>query len=150
MPTKKRIPTWLKVVGIIAVIFIVAIIVAVIVATTATKAPQKISDQFVNDLQSSNSSAAYALTSKTFQQATTEEQLDNIIQRVGPVLQGQEKVTGRAIEKSAGMPETAVLVYTVKTSNGNKYIRTELQKSGGVWQVINFRSANNPLDTTVE
>ncbi len=150
MPTKKRIPSWLKIVGIIVVVFIAIIVIAVIVATTATQAPQKISDQFVNDVQSGDSSAAYALTSKAFQQATSEEQLATIIQQVGPVLQGQEKVSGRAIEKSAGAPETAVLVYTVKTSNGNKYIKTELQKSGDAWQVINFRSANEPLNTTVE
>ncbi|HSX30861.1 MAG TPA: hypothetical protein VLE99_03000 [Candidatus Saccharimonadales bacterium] len=148
--TKKRMPKWLKIVGVIIIIFIVAIVVAVIVATAATKAPQKVSDQFVNDLQSGNSSAAYALTNQAFQGATTEGQLDSIVQRISPGLQGQEKVTGRAIDKSTGSPETAVLVYTIKTSNGNAYVKTELRKSGNVWQILNFKSDSKPLDTKVE
>lgn len=149
-PSKKRFPKWLKIVVIIVLVFIVIIVVAAVTATTATKAPQKVSDQFVNYVQAGDTSAAYALTSKTFQQATTQDQLDQLVKRVGPQLQGEEKVSGRAIEKSTGVPQTAVLVYDVKTSNDTKYIKVELQKSGDVWQVINFRSSDKPLDTTVE
>ena len=149
-PTKKRFPTWLKIVGAVIIVFVVIIIIAAVTATTATKAPQKISDQLVTDVQTGNTSAAYALTSKTFQQATTEDQLDSLIKQVEPSLQGQATVTGRAIQKTSGAPETAVLVYTVKTSSGNMYIKVELQKSGNAWQVINFQPDNKPLDTTVE
>ena len=108
------------------------------------------SDQFVNAVQSGNMSEAYSLTSTTFQQATTQEQLDQFVTQVGPLLRGEEKVTGRAIEKSTGIPETAVLVYEIATSNGTKYIKVELQKSGELWRVINFRSAAEPLDAKVE
>lgn len=149
-PEKKRFPKWLKIVGIIVAIFVVIIVIAAVTATTATKAPQKISDQFVNEVQAGNTSAAYNLTSKTFQDATTQAQLDQLIKQVGPLLQGEEKVSGRAIEKSTGVPQTAVLVYDVETSNGKKYIKVELQKSGDAWQVINFRSSETPLDAEVE
>lgn len=152
--TKKRIPKWLKIVLIVFGCFIaLAIIGAVIggvVAVSATKAPQKVSDQFVNDVQSGDTSAAYALTSSSFQGATSQDQLDTLIKRIGPLVQGQEKITGRTIAKSTGIPTTAVLVYSVPTSNGTKYIKTELQKNNSTWQIINFRSDDKPLDTTVE
>lgn len=119
-------------------------------ATTATKEPQKISDQFVNAVQATDSSAAYALTSQSFQQATSSAQLDQVIQRVGPVLVGEEKVSGRAIQKSAGSAQTAVIVYSVQTSNGMKYMRVTLQKNGDAWQVVNFKSDDKPLDTKAE
>lgn len=147
---KSRFPKAVKIILIGLALFIVFIVIAIFVATSATKAPQKISDQFVNDVQSSNTSAAYALTSKGFQEATTEEQLDTLVKRVGPVLQGEEKVSGRAIEKSTGSPQTAVLVYEVKTSDGTKYMKVELQKDGNTWQVVNFRSSDTPLEAKVE
>ena len=149
-PAKKRFPKWLKIVGIIILVFVVIIAITAVTATTATKAPQKISDQFVKDVQTGDTSAAYNLTSKTFQDATSQDQLDSLVKQVGPALQGEEKVSGRAIEKSAGVPTTAVLVYTVKTTNGDKYIKVELQQNSNVWQVINFKSDDKPLDTTVQ
>ncbi|MEO8104903.1 MAG: hypothetical protein ABI602_01025 [Candidatus Saccharibacteria bacterium] len=149
-PAKKHIPTWLKVVGVIAGLFVVILVFAAVTAISATKAPQKVSDQFVNDVQSDNASGAFALTSDSFQKATDQQQLDNLIKQAGPALQGEEKVVGRAIHKTTGIPETAVLVYTVKTTNGTKYIKTELQKSGDVWQIVNFKSSSKSLDTTLE
>lgn len=150
-PQKRRIPKWLKVVGVIVAAFIVLIVAGVLVANIATRAPQKVSDQFISDIQAGNTPAAYALTSKAFQQTTSQDQLNTIIEQVGPVLKGQVKVTGRNIQKSTGIPTTSVLVYTDKTSsNGTHYIKTELQKNSGVWQIINFRSSATPLSTTVE
>lgn len=147
---KKGFPKWIIIVGVIVLVFIVLIVVAALAATTATKAPQKISDQFMNQLQSGDTGAAYALTSKTFKEATTEVQLTQIVKQVSPHVQGEEKVTKRAIHKSTGVPQTAVLVYEVKTSEGTRYVKVELQKDGDSWQVINFRADEKPLDTEVE
>jgi hypothetical protein len=35
----------------------------------------------------------------------------------------------------------------VKSSDGDKYIRVVLQKESDIWQVVNFRSSEKPLDT---
>lgn len=147
---KKRIPKWLKIVGIVVLVIIALIVAIVITTTAATKAPQKVSDQFVNEVQAGNANAAYALTSETFKEATSAEQLDDLIQQVGPLLVGEEKVTGRAIQKATGTPQTAVLVYEVETADGTNYMKIQLQKSGDVWQVISFRSDDAPLDTSIE
>jgi hypothetical protein len=147
---KKKMPKWLKVVSVVVIVVIVAVATIFVLVNEATKAPQKISDRFVNDLQSGDTSAAYALTSSAFQATTTQDQLDTTFKQVSPLLQGQEKVTGRKIETSTGTPTTAILVYTVPTSGGDKYIKVELQQNGGVWQVIFFRSSETLLDTTAE
>lgn len=147
---KGLIPKWVKVIGIMLIVFIAVIIIAAVVTTSATKAPQKVSDTFVNNFQASNTKAAYDLTSDSFKTATTQEQLEKLIQRVGPVVQGEEKVIGRSIQKASGKSTTAVILYSVNTSNGTKYIKVGLQKNGDVWQVVNFRSSDNPLDTKLE
>lgn len=147
---KQRIPKWVKVIGVILIVFVALIITAAIVTAGATKAPQKVSDTFVNNFQSSNTKAAYDLTSDSFKTATSQEQLEKLIQRVGPVVQGEEKVIGRSIQKASGKSTTAVIVYSVNTLNGTKYIKVGLQKNGDVWQVVNFRSSDNPLDTKLE
>lgn len=149
-PPKKRIPKWLLIVGGIIVALAAVLAVVFVVVTNATEAPRKVSDQFVNDIQSSNTGAAYALTSKAFQQATTEEQLDQLVKKVGPALQGEETISGRVIKKStAGVP-SAALVYSVKTTNGTKYMKVVLQEVDNVWQVVNFRSSDQAIDATIE
>ncbi|MFZ1459092.1 MAG: hypothetical protein WAT17_04400 [Candidatus Saccharimonadales bacterium] len=149
--TKKRIPKWLKIIGIVVAVFVVFILVVTIITVAATSAAQKVSDEFVNDLQASNTSAAYGLTAKRFQASTTEIQLDDVVQQIAPTLQGEETVTGRAIESSSGSAQTAVLVYTIKTpASSTAYIKVELQKDDDNWRVINFRSSETPLDTEVE
>lgn len=149
-PKKRRIPLLIKIVAIVSIVFVAVLIIVFVVIGSATRAPQKVSDQFVNDVQSGDSSAAYALTNQTFQNATTQEELDSVVKRISPLLQGQEKVTNRAIEKSTGIPTTAVFVYEVKTSDGTKYMKVELQKDGDTWKVLNFKSASDPLDTKIE
>jgi hypothetical protein len=147
---KKRFPTWLKVLAIILGVLIVLIVAGIMIALKATAAPQKVSDQFVNDVQANDATAAYALTSDSFKKVTTQAQLTDVVAQVSPTLKGDEKVSGRAVYKYSGTPQTAVLVYSVKTSDGTMYIKTELQKSGDTWQVINFHSSKTPLSNAVE
>jgi hypothetical protein len=98
-PPKKRFPLWLKIVAGVVFFFVVGIIVAIVVSFTATQEPQKVSDQFVNELQAGNTGALYALTSPAFKETITEDELDVQIQRVSPALQGEEEVTGRGNRK---------------------------------------------------
>lgn len=148
--SKKSLPKWLKIIlGIIGVILII-IVVAITAAYFGTKAPQKISDKFIDDIQAADTSSAYALTSSAFKQATSQDQLDQLIQNISPLSKGNEKVTGRSIEKSTGSPETAAIVYEIKNDSNTLYIRTILQKNDGEWQVVNFRSSETPLEAVVE
>jgi len=150
LPTKRHFPKWLIVVLSIFAALAIFVVVVSTIAGSATKDAQIISDKFVGDVQSSSSDAAYALTSDAFKKSTTQDQLTSIITSVGPQLQGKFKITGRNIMKSSTIPETAVLVYSVNTTNGTKYIKTELQKNGSVWQIISFKSSDSALDTAVE
>lgn len=146
----KRSRKWLKVVGIAVAGFVAVIVGAIIFAYLSTNAPKKISDQFVNYVQSDNSDGAYSLTSSSFRDVTSKDELEQAVKQIGPLLQGEEKVTGRAIRKYSGLPSTAVIVYSIGTSDGTKYIKVELQENSGAWQVLNFRSSENPLDTSID
>lgn len=147
---KRRLPLWLKIIGFVVLALLVLMVVLYFIASAATKAPQKVSDLFVKDVQATNTGAAYSLTSARFKKATSESELSALIQGVGPLMQGQAKVTGHNIQTSTGVPQTAVLVYSINTSGGMVYVKTELQKSGNSWQVINFNTSSKPLDTSVE
>jgi hypothetical protein len=152
-PTPKKSPLKLilKLLGVIFVLFIIVILFAVFVANSATKAPQKISDEFISDVFAGKTDAAYMLTSKVFQKITTKDSLDSIVKAQGTILKGKTSVTNRAIYKATGQPETAVLVYSDKSNDGNTYyIKTEMQKNDGVWQVASFRSDTKMLDDKVE
>lgn len=149
-PPKKRVPKPLLIIGSIVVVLAAILVIILVTVTGATEAPRKVSDQFVNDIQSSNTSAAYALTSEAFKQATSEEQLDQLVKGLSPVLQGEETITGRVIKKSTSGVQAAALVYSVKTTDGTKYIRVVLQETNNVWQVTNFRSSNQTIEATIE
>lgn len=149
-PRKKRFPVWLKIIVGIVVVFAALMIALFILAGAVTKAPQKISDQFINDVQSANTAAAYSRTSVSFQKATTQEDLEQVITRISPLLQGEEKISGRALEKNSGSPKTAVFVYDVSTANGTKYIKIVLQEDDSGWKVVNFRSSDSILEAKVE
>ncbi|MFZ1802047.1 MAG: hypothetical protein WAW62_00010 [Candidatus Saccharimonas aalborgensis] len=145
-----RVPRWLVV--LISVIFGLLIVGGVIfvVVMNMTDAPKKVSDEFVNDVQSANTEAAYALTSEGFRGATSKDDLDAIIKQVSPALQGEEKTTARSVEAAAGSSQKAVIVYTVDTSSGTKYIRVILEKNGDNWRVMSFRSSNSSLEAKIE
>jgi len=150
LPTKRRFPKWLIVVLSIFAALAVFVAVVSLIAASATKDAQIISDKFIADVQSNSPDSAYSLTSDAFKKATSQDQLSSVITSAGPQLQGKFTITGRNIMKSSTIPETAVLVYSVNTTSGTKYIKTELQKNGNVWQIISFKSSNSALDTAVE
>jgi hypothetical protein len=145
VPPKKRIPTWLKVVGIIFAVVIVLVVALFMFVNSATRAPQLVSDQFVNFAQAHNSGAAYELTGGAFRQATTRQQLAVVLDQSGDALQGEEKVTGRTIGKSSGSSSTASIVYEVNGSKGKVYMKVSLQKDDNKWRVTGFQYDQNPL-----
>jgi hypothetical protein len=150
-PPTGGMPTWLKVllvvIGAGVVIVILLIVALVILFKDTTADAEKVSTQLVADIQRDNVPAAYRLTSPAFRQVTTEAQLSQVMAQVSPDLQGTTGISGRALDASTGRPSEAVIVYTVDTASGTRYIRVVLIDDHP-WQVLNFRSSSTPLSTS--
>jgi hypothetical protein len=140
----KRIPTWLKALLAVIIVLVVVVVGLDLVVNQATKNAVKVSDQFVTDVQANNVGPAYALTAPEFKKADTQTEFDQIIGKIYLALQGTTSVTGKTINKSTGKPDQVVIVYSVKTSAGTKYIQTVLQDNS-TWQVLVFRTSGKPL-----
>lgn len=117
----------------------------------ATNAAAKVSHQFVGDIQKKDAANAYSLGSDAFRDSITELELESTFISISPALQGSYKDTARKIEKNNDK-DFAVIVYTVKTENGDKYVRVVLEKNdkNDKWEVINFRSSSQKLDPVIE
>lgn len=116
----------------------------------ATKAPQKVSDQFINDIQAGDSSAAYALTTDSFRAATSSAVFEDYVVAIKPLIQGTEKITDRSIQKVSSEASVNIFVYEVKQSDGKTvYLKTELQKDKD-WKVVYFLADDQPLTTKIE
>ncbi len=144
---KKRGPKWIKIV--LGLFVGLAVLGGILFFTVmqATKAPQKISDQFVNAIQAKDSTAAYELTSDEFKQATSSQDMQTFVDSIGPKIQGDEKITDRTIQKSAGNATNATFIYTVDTPEGKIYIKTIVQETSGQWRIYNIKTDSNPLTT---
>src|SRR5580704_15301791 len=99
-PKAKKVPKWLKIVGIIVVIFVILIIAAIIATEQGTKNAEKVSNQFVSDIQSDNAGGAYSLVTPAFKQTSSQDQLSEVFESVSAALQGTAKVTAKAINKT--------------------------------------------------
>jgi predicted PurR-regulated permease PerM len=144
VPVNKKFPKWLKIICIVVVVFVLLIVGVFLISHEATENAVKISNKLVTDIQTDNASAAYSLTTAGFKQTSSQAELTQIIGQISPALQGTYKTTSRSIVKIKNQPDEAIIVYTVKTDAGNKYIRVVLQDNT-MWQVLNFRSSNTPL-----
>src|SRR5262245_21491763 len=120
-PQKKR--RWGLIIGIV-VAAIVAVIVlfivgAVLLFNSSTKDAQKVSDQFVTAVQAGDGAKAYALTGPAFREATTEDQLSQLVQQLSTLVT-KDKVSpdGKAISASTENGKIAVFTYTLKGTNG--------------------------------
>ena len=143
----KKAPRWLKIVGTVLIIVAIALVTLFFIVGQATKNASKVSDKLVADIQSNNETAAYVLTSPNFKQASSQADLTALMNRISPLLQGKAKVIGRSINKASGQPNQAIIVYSVATKAGTKYIRIVLQDNHP-WQVYNFRSSDTLLSVS--
>lgn len=149
--TKSKLPLWIKIVCAGFVIFIILAVFVGFVFGKSLASPQKISDQFLNDMQSGNKTDAYSLITSSFKQEAAPDVFGETVDKISPFLQGEEKKTGARIEKQTGSDAIAVFVYAITRSDGSKfYVKTELQKDGNDWRVLNFRTSASALETTVE
>jgi uncharacterized membrane protein YvbJ len=116
--------------------------------TAVTKNATQVSDQVISAVQTNDPKKVYELSSDTFRASTSEEQLVEIMNSVSPAFQGTARITTRSIQKNANGTQQAIIIYTVDTRSGKKYIRVVLQKKGSSWKVVNFRTSDKVLDTS--
>jgi hypothetical protein len=152
-PPKRR---WGRIILIVAasvIALIVALIVGlVLLVNTTTKDAQKVSDQLVTAIQAGDGAKAYALTSPSFQAATTQAQLDELAQRLSKLVTREaHSPDGKSINASTDTGKIAVFTYTMKGTSGKPvYFKTQIRDEDGGWRVLSFQSSEKKLTTDVE
>lgn len=150
---KKGMPTVVKVILIVSAVVFVLLAVGGFAlfkfAGNTFRDVDKVSNALVNSIQANDTNAAYALTTNAFQEATSQEDLNALIEDIAPTVQSNEKITGRKLETQNGVTRAAV-VYSIPSDNGTQYIRVVLEKEGDNWKVLNFVNSKNSLTATIE
>jgi hypothetical protein len=118
----------------------------------STKDAQKVSDQLITAVQTGDGAKAYALAGPSFRDATTEEELTELVKRLSTlVTKEKQSPDGKAITASTDTGKIAVFVYTMKGASGRPvYFKTQIRDEDGRWQVLSFRSSETKLGTDVE
>lgn len=132
---------------VIVVLFIVAVFLLV---GNKTKDAEKVSNQFVNNLQAGDSDAIYAQTTPSFKKITSSDTNKQFVDTISPAIQGEEKITGRKIQSSAGNKSFTSIVYDIDTAKGTSYLRIVMEKDNDTWKVLNFRASETRLEAIVE
>ena len=136
--------SWLK-----AIVAIIVVVVLVAVGNHvriyySTKSALQVSNQFVKDIQQDNGSAAYGLTTSSFQKSYTKAVAVAAVTSLSPALQGKTQLVTRTLKTVKNQPEQVVIIYTVKATAGLRYMQVVLQ-SARPWRVINFNASSLPL-----
>ncbi|MBP6961913.1 hypothetical protein KBB49_00035 [Candidatus Saccharibacteria bacterium] len=126
-----------KIIAIIAII----IIALVAIVNQATSGATKASNQFLNAVQSNQSNVAYELFSSEVKDNVTKDDFKEVVSQIGPILNTDEKMTGKSVEAETGKPSTGQVLYEIKGTDGKTYeIAIDLVKEDGDWKVENFDS----------
>jgi hypothetical protein len=139
--------SWLKA---IAAIIVVVVLVAVgnhLRIYYSTKSALQDSNLFVKDIQTDNGSAAYGLTTGSFQKSYSKAVIVAAVTSLSPALQGKTQLETRALKTVKNQPEQVVIIYTVKATAGLRYIQVVLQ-ANRPWRVINFNASSLPLNAS--
>jgi len=138
-PPKKRIIGWLLGGLIVVVALVVSALFGLrILQAQPTKAPQRVSDQFISDLQKDDPVGAYGLTSASYQKTYSDVYFKKIVDQVSKGLQGPTSVTERKVTKTT--PPQAVVVYKIPTQYTTQYIKVTLENTT-TWRVTSFAAS---------
>jgi hypothetical protein len=130
-----------KIIVVIVGAVVVLFIILLIVANAATSASVKVSNSMVNDIQSGNAAAAYALMSSRAQEATSTTDFKAAVDQIGPILAGKPKMISKEVSGETGTAATAKVVYEIQGTDSLTYTFTvNLTKENGEWKVLNFES----------
>ena len=136
------------VIGIVAFVVILFVFV-----NSATSEAVKISDQFISSIQNVDGDSAYNLFSDAAKANTDQQQFANAVDRIGPILKGDTKITSKDISAGTDSKTTSNIVYQIIGTDGTTYnIAVVMVKVDGNWQVENFTSEADqstvPADAT--
>lgn len=127
--------------GKILIGFVVVTIVLFVVVMKATSGAVKASNEFLNAIQSGNSSQAYSLFASEVKGEVSSDDFKEVVSQIGPILNTDEKITNRGVEAESGKNSTANVEYEIKGTDGKTYtIAVNLVKEDGEWKVLNFDS----------
>ncbi|MBI3984111.1 hypothetical protein HY346_02315 [Candidatus Microgenomates bacterium] len=128
------------------VLYIVVVIVAFVImlfvfVNTATSEAVKVSNKFLDNIQAGAAPAAYELFSTEAKAQVTANDFTGLVGQIGPILNTQEKTTGKEIAGEAGQAATAKVTYEITGTDGRNYeLVVNLIKANEVWRVLNFDS----------
>ncbi len=127
----------LKILGGI-VIFVVALLVVV---NLTSRGAVVVGNRFINLIQTQKAAEAYALFSKEAAVTITPADFKMVVERVGPILSGKPKVTGKQIGSETGGGTSATISYEMAGTDNLTYrITINLAKQDGEWKIMNFDS----------
>jgi cytoskeletal protein RodZ len=131
-------------VGLIITVVVTCIVglmvLIIILINSAASGPQKVSDQLINDIKSKNGSSVYSLLSPSAKTTVTEQQLQEIVNRVGPILTGNPKVENKEVSASTDNGSTAKIVYSIKGTDGIYTFTVNMVVENDEWKILNFDS----------
>lgn len=133
------------VIGLLAAIFLGSLIV-----NNAGEA-KGVSDQLVAAVQAKDGDRAYALTGPEFRKSATLDQVNALVDTVGPMTAGGTvDVVDTNLSATTENGTKAIYVYSIKKGADTYYLRVILDKQGDNWQVFNFRVSEDRLKAELE
>jgi len=150
--SKKIVFVILGVVAGIILLIIVGLFFLLSGINSATSAPLSASDTFLKTIQANKPAAAYAMTSKTFQSAETQEQVQTFFDKYrAEVRPDYTSVISKNVSTTNGL-ETATIMYNAQTKSDSKnvYIRVVLEVESGVWKVRDISYQAKPYTESTQ
>lgn len=125
----------------VALVIVVLVLALWLVVGYTSSGAVKVGDAFISNLQNLKATEAYALFTKQAATTVTPEQFKEIVDRVGPILSGIPKKTGKEIGTNAETGAQSTITYEIAGSDNLTYVITiTLVKEDDAWKILNFES----------
>jgi len=140
VPAKKK-RNIRRIIAVALSVVIVLFVAADLFVNAATKAPLAVSNQFLNNIQSGDSAAAYESFTTSAKAVVGKDAFATMVSQIGPVLNTEEKVTSKTINGKTGASATSTIKYEIHGTDAKTYgIVVNLTEENDVWRVVNFDS----------
>ena len=122
-------------------IFVIALVGIFAIVMMSTAQPVKISDQYLSHLQAGKSSEMYSMMYP--HESVTQEEVSMMVDRIGPLLTGEPKITSREIHSDSTTGTSATITYTIDSVNEQLYVVTIklIKDSEDEWKILTFNSS---------
>lgn len=140
-PAEAKTPSWKKIALYVVGGFVAFVALVVVFVNTASQEAVKASNQFVDNIQAGNATAAYNQFTAEAKATVPAAQFTDVVTQLGPILNSEEKVTAKEISKETGSDASAKVTYEISGSDSKTYeFVVNLAKPGDDWQILNFDS----------